>query len=75
MQVVNDGLMKFERTAALSLNMVAGSWFVENQERKFAGLRSSRNLSNNVPDAVVDSLLQVGFEPASLCHSCAFLCR
>mmetsp|Transcript_25525 Transcript_25525/g.30979 ORF Transcript_25525/g.30979 Transcript_25525/m.30979 type:complete len:688 (-) Transcript_25525:67-2130(-) len=57
MKIVNDGLMKFERTAALSLNMVAGSWHVENNERSFSNLRSSRNLSNNVPDEVVDSLI------------------
>mmetsp|Transcript_24878 Transcript_24878/g.34288 ORF Transcript_24878/g.34288 Transcript_24878/m.34288 type:complete len:677 (-) Transcript_24878:260-2290(-) len=57
-KVVNDGLKGFERTTALSLNMVAGSWFVENQERSFKNLRSSRNLSNNVPDEVVDSLLE-----------------
>jgi len=58
LKVVNEGLKKIERTAALSLNMVAGDWFAENQERKFKELRSSRNLSNNVPDEVVDSLLQ-----------------
>lgn len=57
MQVLNDGLREFERTAALSLNMVAGGWHVERQERGFKELRSSRNLSNNVPDAVVNSLL------------------
>jgi oligoendopeptidase F len=87
MKVVNDGLKKFENTAALSLNMVragglsllgscvsqppptsvdvsapvgqvAGSWHVENAERGFKNLRSQRNLGNNVPDEVVDSLLE-----------------
>jgi oligoendopeptidase F len=57
MKTLNDGLKNFERTCALSLNMVAGSWFVENQERGYKTLRSSRNLSNNLPDDVVDSLI------------------
>ena len=57
MRVLNDGLKSFERVAALSLNMVAGSWHVENAERGFKELRSQRNLGNNVPDEVVDSLL------------------
>ena len=42
----------------LSLNMVAGSWHIENKERGFKTLRSQRNLSNNLPDDVVDSLLE-----------------
>lgn len=57
MTTLNTGLKSFERVAALSLNMVAGSWHVENAERGFANLRSQRNLGNNVPDEVVDSLL------------------
>ena len=57
MRLLNDGLKSFERVAALSLNMVAGSWHVENAERGFKELRSQRNLGNNVPDEVVDSLL------------------
>lgn len=58
MKTLNDGLTSFERVAALSLNMVAGSWHIENQERGFKELRSQRNLGNNVPDEVVDSLLE-----------------
>ena len=45
------------RVAALSLSSVAGSWHIENTERKYAGLRSRRNLDNNCPDQVVESLL------------------
>ena len=59
MRILNDGLRNFERVAALSLNMVAGSWHAENSERGFKQLRSQRNLGNNVPDEVVDSLLAV----------------
>ena len=58
MNILNNGLEKFERTCALSLNMVAGSWHIENTERGFKNLRSQRNVSNNVPDEAVDSLLQ-----------------
>ncbi len=57
MNILNEGLVKFERTCALSLNMVAGSWHIENTERGFKNLRSQRNVSNNVPDEAVDSLL------------------
>lgn len=57
MKTLNDGLKDFERICALSLNMAAGSWAIENKERGFKNLRSSRNLSNNLPDEVVDSLL------------------
>jgi oligoendopeptidase F len=57
MKTLNTGLKFFERVAALSLNMVAGSWHAENSERGFKNLRSQRNLGNNVPDEVVDSLL------------------
>ena len=57
MKALNTGLKEFERVAALSLNMVAGSWHAENTERGFEQLRSQRNLGNNVPDEVVDSLL------------------
>ena len=45
------------RVAALSLSNVAGGWHIENQERKYQNLRTQRNLGNNCPDAVVDSLL------------------
>ena len=58
LQVLNDGLAgSVSRTAALSLSSVAGGWLIENKERKYAALRSQRNLDNNCPDAVVDSLL------------------
>jgi len=55
---LNDGLGgPIGRVAALSLSNVAGSWHIEGQERKYTNLRTQRNLSNNCPDAVVDSLL------------------
>ena len=58
LQVLNDGLAgSVSRTAALSLSTVAGGWLIENKERKYVNLRSQRNLDNNCPDAVVDSLL------------------
>ena len=37
---------------------MTGSWWIENQERSYTSLRSRRNLENNCPDAVVDTLLQ-----------------
>lgn len=46
------------RVAALSLSSIAGAWHIENQERSYKNLRSQRNLENNCPDDVVDSLLQ-----------------
>lgn len=55
---LNEGLKPFERVAALSLNVVAGDWLVENKERGYATVRSRRNVSNNVPDEVVASLLE-----------------
>eukprot|EP00958_Prasinococcus_capsulatus_P022115 scaffold3068_cov401-Prasinococcus_capsulatus_cf.AAC.49 len=58
MQELNRGLEKMVRAAALSLNVVAGAWEIENKERGYKNLRSRRNLSNNVPDDVVNSLLQ-----------------
>ncbi|KAG7340852.1 oligoendopeptidase F-like protein [Nitzschia inconspicua] len=59
MKELNDGLGgPVGRIAALSLSNVAGSWHIENQERKYTNLRSQRNLENNCPDEVVDSLLQ-----------------
>ena len=58
LKALNDGLAgSVCRTAALSLSFVSGSWLIENKERKYANLRSRRNLDNNSPDAVVDSLL------------------
>ena len=44
--------------ASLSLSSVAGSWLIENKERNYLNLRSRRNLDNNCPDEVVDSLLE-----------------
>jgi oligoendopeptidase F len=58
MHSLNEGLKGFERIAALSLNCVAGSWLLENKERGYATVRSRRNVSNNVPDEVVASLLE-----------------
>eukprot|EP00581_Thalassiosira_minuscula_P010123 CAMPEP_0183709544 /NCGR_PEP_ID=MMETSP0737-20130205/5568_1 /TAXON_ID=385413 /ORGANISM="Thalassiosira miniscula, Strain CCMP1093" /LENGTH=625 /DNA_ID=CAMNT_0025937673 /DNA_START=100 /DNA_END=1977 /DNA_ORIENTATION=- len=58
LKVLNDGLAgSVSRTAALSLSAVSGGWLIENKERKYTTLRSRRNLDNNCPDAVVDSLL------------------
>ncbi|KAL3933719.1 MAG: hypothetical protein SGBAC_010268 [Bacillariaceae sp.] len=59
MKALNDGLgNSVSRIAALSLSGVAGSWLIENKERSYQGLRSRRNLDNNCPDKVVDSLLE-----------------
>lgn len=58
LKVLNDGLSQsISRVAALSLSSVSGSWLIENKERKYATLRSRRNLDNNCPDDVVKSLL------------------
>jgi oligoendopeptidase F len=58
LKALNNGLAgAVTRTAALSLSSVAGSWLIENKERKYVNLRSRRNLDNNCPDQVVDSLL------------------
>ncbi|KAL3801955.1 hypothetical protein HJC23_010299, partial [Cyclotella cryptica] len=58
LKTLNDGLAgSISRTAALSLSAVAGGWLIENRERKYESLRSRRNLDNNCPDAVVNSLL------------------
>ncbi|KAL3901098.1 MAG: hypothetical protein SGARI_006122, partial [Bacillariaceae sp.] len=58
MAALNKGLGgDVGRVAALSLSMVAGSWHIENQERNYTNLRTQRNLGNNCPDEVVDSLL------------------
>jgi len=66
LQVLNDGLAgSVSRTAALSLSSVAGGWLIENKERKYINLRSRRNLDNNCPDEVVDSLL-VGVRSAGI---------
>jgi len=66
LQVLNEGLAgSVSRTAALSLSSVAGGWLIENKERKYINLRSRRNLDNNCPDEVVDSLL-VGVRSAGI---------
>ena len=66
LQVLNSGLAgSVSRTAALSLSSVAGGWLIENKERKYINLRSRRNLDNNCPDEVVDSLL-VGVRSAGI---------
>ena len=58
LRALNDGLAgSTSRAAALSLSAVAGSWLIENKERGYGSLRSRRNLDNNCPDAVVESLL------------------
>jgi len=58
LKVLNDGLGgSVSRTAALSLSAVSGGWLIENKERKYTTHRSQRNLDNNCPDKVVDSLL------------------
>ncbi|CAJ1935312.1 unnamed protein product [Cylindrotheca closterium] len=59
MKALNDGLGNtVSRVGALSLSAVAGSWLIENKERSYKGLRTRRNLDNNCPDEVVDSLLE-----------------
>jgi len=59
LKALNSGLQgSMARIAGLSLNMVCGSWLIENKERGYTNLRSRRNLDNNVPDAVIDSLLK-----------------
>lgn len=59
LKALNTGLQGgMARIAGLSLNMVCGSWLIENKERGYKNLRSRRNLDNNVPDAVIDSLLK-----------------
>mmetsp|Transcript_10493 Transcript_10493/g.18007 ORF Transcript_10493/g.18007 Transcript_10493/m.18007 type:complete len:664 (+) Transcript_10493:151-2142(+) len=58
LQTLNDGLEQVEDVAALSLNVVMGSWLIEKKERNHTAVRSRRNLSNNVPDKVVDALLE-----------------
>ena len=59
LNVLNSGLGGgLVRIAALSLSAVSGSWLIENKERSYANLRSRRNLDNNCPDEVVDSLLE-----------------
>lgn len=59
LKTLNNGLQgSMARIAGLSLNSVCGSWHIENKERGFTNLRSSRNLDNNVSDAVIDSLLK-----------------
>ena len=69
LKALNDGLSQsLVRIAALSLSAVSGSWLIENQERNYKNLRSRRNLDNNCPDEVVDSLLSgVRSEGVSLC--------
>jgi len=58
LKTLNEGLNEsIVRVAALSLSTVSGSWLIENKERKYATLRSRRNLDNNCPDNVVESLL------------------
>ena len=58
MKVLNNGLKEnIVRVAALSLSTVSGSWLIENKERKYATLRSRRNLDNNCADPCVESLL------------------
>ena len=69
LRVLNQGLnQSITRVAALSLSAVSGSWLIENKERKYATLRSRRNLDNNCPDNVVESLLSgVRSEGVILC--------
>ena len=69
LRVLNEGLnQSITRVAALSLSAVSGSWLIENKERKYATLRSRRNLDNNCPDNVVESLLMgVRSEGVILC--------
>ena len=57
MKVVNDGLSGvFAKYAAETLYMVAGAGAVERKERGYEHPMQARNLSNRIPDAVVDAL-------------------
>ena len=59
LHLLNEGLgTHMVRISALSLSAVTGSWLIENKERSYPNLRSRRNLNNNVPDDVVNSLLE-----------------
>ncbi len=70
LKMLNDGLRdSIVRVAALSLSTVSGGWLIENKERDYATLRSRRNLDNNCPDNVVESLLKgVRSEGVLLCQ-------
>ncbi|CAB9523133.1 Oligoendopeptidase F [Seminavis robusta] len=66
LKALNEGLGgAMGRVAALSLSTVSGSWHIENKERSYKNLRTQRNLGNNCPDEVVDSLL-VGVRTAGV---------
>ncbi|EPT27137.1 peptidase family M3 protein [Toxoplasma gondii ME49] len=61
-KAVKQGLERHKITnfAALSLNVVAGSWHMERKERGYERLRSSRNVANNVSDKTIDALIHAG---------------
>lgn len=56
-KVLNDGLGgTFAKFSAQVLNVTAGSKAVEDKERRYSHPMSSRNLSNLIPDEVVEAL-------------------
>ncbi|PFH35131.1 peptidase family M3 protein [Besnoitia besnoiti] len=61
-RAVHSGLRKqmIDKFAALSLNVVAGSWHIEGKERQYSTLRAMRNVANNVSDKTVDALIHAG---------------
>jgi len=63
------GRRRYARRGVVLERQVSGSWPIENRERRYANLRSRCNLDNDVPDAVVDSLLNgVRFAGVELCR-------
>jgi len=65
LKTLNDGLGgHFAKYAAQNLNVVAGAKAVEDKERHYADPMSARNMSNSVPDAVVEALHEAVKETA-----------
>ncbi|ABK44670.1 peptidase M3A and M3B, thimet/oligopeptidase F [Magnetococcus marinus MC-1] len=58
-RLVNQGLQgAFSKFSAQTLNMVVGAKRIEDRERGYSHPMQARNLSNKVPDAVVEALHQ-----------------
>ena len=57
LKIINDGLGgHFAKYSAQTLYMVAGASGIEDNERKYANPMTARNMSNRIPDDVVDAL-------------------
>jgi len=57
LKALNDGLKgSFVKYSSQTLNMIVGAHEVERRERGYAHAMSARNLSNFIPDQVVDAL-------------------